>query len=326
MKRLGKHLAALAILSLLWASTGHASLVDLAVADVVAQVSQETYQHYLDDTLYTHTGDNRGVNGPEHDLARDNIYAALDSFGLETLIDPLTTGPFRVMPPGGNVVATHYGTVRPDEIFVLGAHYDSVNNPGADDNASGTAAVMEAARVLSQYEFEATILFIAFDEEEVGLVGSSAWVDEYTTDDIQAMISLDMIAYNGSNSNRASIYGREESSPLKDALALAAELYGGLTAVDFGRLDASDHAPFEDAGFQACLLIEYDVWTNPHYHRPTDTVDTPGYIDYAYATDMVRSAVGYLATAAVLIPEPATLVLLGIGVLLAARTSRPRRA
>jgi len=317
MKRYACLFVTTVLLLALWSSTGFGSLVDPTVADVVDQVSRETYQHYLDDTLYTHTGDNRGLSGPEHDLARDNIYAELGSFGLETLIDPIDAAVTRVPPVGGNVVAAHYGTVRPDEIYVLGAHYDSVNNPGADDNASGTAAVMEAARVLSQYEFEATILFIAFDEEEIGLVGSRAWVEEHTTDDIQAMISLDMIAYNGSGSDQARIYGRQQSEPLKDALALAAALYGGLTAVDFGPLNASDHAPFEDAGFQACLLIEYDVWDNPHYHRQTDSVDTPGYIDYAYATDMLRSAVGYLATSAVLIPEPATLVLLALGALMA---------
>ena len=51
---------------------------------------------------------------------------------------------------------------------------------------------------------------------------------------------------------------------------------------------------FEAAGFQACLLIEGEVWNNPHYHDPEDSVDTPGYINYGFAVKMTRSVVGYL--------------------------------
>ncbi len=126
------------------------------------------------------------------------------------------------------------------------------------------------------------------------------------------MISLDMIAYNptGSGYNSANIYGRTTSDPLKNALADALWTYGGLTSYIGGPIDASDHAPFEWQGKQACLLIEANVWSNPYYHQQADSVDTPNYIDYAYATNMVRGTVGYLATAAVLIPEPGSLVAL----------------
>jgi hypothetical protein len=322
MDGLRERVAALAVLVVAWTSVLHATLVVPSVADVVNEVSQETYQHYLDDLLYTHSGDNRG-SGPEHDLARDNIATELGSFGLGTSVQSLSAVAGRGGPQGGNVVATLPGTTRPDDLYILAAHYDSVGNPGADDNASGVAGVMEAARVLSQYEFEATLVFIAFDEEEKGLVGSTAYATKHLNDDIQSMISMDMIAYNGSGSNRARIYGNDDSVPLKDALGQAVALYGhGLTAVDSGVLDLSDHAPFQNLGFQACLLIEYDVWDNPYLHDLRDTVDTPGYIDYVFATNMVRSAVGYLAESAVLVPEPATVVLLALGILLA----RPRRA
>jgi hypothetical protein len=281
----------------------------LTVMDVVEQVSQANYTNYLDNTLYTHLGDDRGT-GPEHDLAQNNIYAEFESFGLDTALHGFEYGGSTFY----NVVGAHYGTVRPTDYYIVGAHYDSVYNPGADDNASGTAGIMEAARVLSQYEFEATLLFIAFDREEQGLYGSTAYAEEHSSDNILGMVSLDMISYNGSGSNKARIYSRDSSAPLKQSLADAIDLYGnGLSGVDSGMFGGSDHEPFQEQGFQACLLIEYDFWSNPYYHTLYDSVDMPGYIDYYYATNMVRSAVGFLATDAVLIPEPATLLLLGFG-------------
>jgi len=303
-----------------WASeSAFAVSVVPQVQDVVNQVSQATYSYYLNDVLYTHLGDNREW-GPEHDLAQSNIYGEFESFGLDTNLHPFEYG-------GGtyyNVVGAHYGTVRPDDIYILGAHYDSKNGPGADDNASGTAGIMEAARVLSQYEFEATLIFIGFDREEQDLVGSTAYAQDHSDDDILGMVEMDMISYNNSGSDMARIYGRDSSEPLKESLAEAISLYGnGLSSVDSGVIGRSDHEPFQDEGFQACLLIEYDVWDNIYYHTLNDSVDTPNYIDYTFATNMVRSVVGLFATSAVLIPEPATLLLLSLGSLFLLRRRRP---
>ncbi len=300
-------------LALAWSSVA----VALDVQDLVDQVSQANYTHYLDDLLYTHLRDNRGF-GKQHDVARTNIFNEFNSFGLTTSLHPFLYGGSTYY----NVVGVHTGSVRTDDIYIVGAHYDSVDNPGADDNASGTAGVMEAARILAQYNFEATLIFIAFDREEQGLLGSKAYAQEHSGDNILGMISLDMIAYNN-GLNKATIYGRTSSDPLKQALADSISTYGrGLTYELAGSLDASDHAPFEWEGFQACLLIE--DWGNPYYHQPEDSVDTPNYIDYAFATNMVRSTVGYFATSAVIvIPEPGVILILGFGILL---LSRKRRA
>jgi hypothetical protein len=296
----------------------NSNAVGTTVNDIVSEVSQTTYRNYLDNTLYTHSGDDRG-SGPQHDLARDNIYSQFSGFGLNTSLQSFSYSSNTYY----NVVGVHPGTTRPGDIYIVGAHFDSVNNPGADDNGSGTAGVLEAARILSRYSFEATMVFVAFDREEQGLVGSTAYAQQHSTDNILGMISLDMIGYNGSGSNGARIYGRDSSAEIKQDLADAISLYGnGLFAVDSGRLDASDHAPFENAGFQACLLIEYDVWNNPYYHTSMDSVDTPNYIDYAFATNMVGSTVGFLSDSAVLIPEPATLLLLALGSVMLKRKRR----
>lgn len=285
------------------------------VFDVVSDVSQSTYTDYLDNMLYTHLGNDRDVGGAEHDLARNNIYSAFSGFGLTTSYNPFQYNGYN----GNNVIGIHQGKTRPGDIYIIGAHYDSFVYPGeniapgADDNASGTAGVLEAARVLSGYDFEATLVFIAFDREEQGLLGSTVYAQQHTGDNILGMVSLDMIAYND-GSNAARIYGLDSSNPFKNSLADAVEAYGnGLGVSVFGVLDASDHAPFEAQGFQAALLIEYGVWDNPYYHSASDAVDTLNYIDYAYATNMVCSTVGFFADNAVLIPEPASITILIIG-------------
>lgn len=293
------------------------------IGDVVNQVSQATYQHFLDDLLYTHTGDDRG-NGAQHDLARSNIYDQFSSFGLQTTLDPFTFNGSTCY----NVIGVLPGTApHADQVYFVGAHFDSFDNPGADDNASGVAGVLAAAQVLSQYHFEATLVFAAFDHEEQGLVGSWHYAGNHQSDNIDGMISLDMIANNNDN-NLASIYGRTTSDPIKLALSESIALYGdGLVSAVGGDLPASDHAPFEAYGFQACLLIEGNPYNNGYYHQAGDTVDTPGYIDYTYATRMTRSAVGFLATEAGLLSVPdsgGTLLLLGSSllVILAVRNRR----
>jgi len=138
--------------------------------ELVNQVSSTTYTGFLNDALYTHTGDNRGISGAQHDLARTNIVNSFQTYNLQPVLDPFTYSGSTYY----NVVGTIPGCLHPEQYYIVGAHYDSVNNPGADDNGSGTAGVLELARVFSQYAFESSVLFIAFDREEQGLVGSNA--------------------------------------------------------------------------------------------------------------------------------------------------------
>ncbi len=264
------------------------------VDELVAQVSASTYQHYLDDLLFTHDGMERRY-GPQHDLARTNIVDHFESLGLATSLESFVYYGNTYY----NVVAVHEGFVRPDEIYIVGAHYDSAGTPGADDNGSGTACVMELARIIASHRFEATIVLIAFDREEQGLKGSQAYASAHANDDIRGMISTDMIAFNPDGVNRAAVYGSTNSDPCKQALADCLTQYGGLEPVMYGVMDRSDHAPFEWQGWQAALLIENEFDLNPNYHHQTDSVDTPNYIDYEFAANMTRSVLGWLAISAV---------------------------
>ena len=265
-----------------------ASEIGHEIADRVSIVS---YRHYLDDVLYTHLGDNRGPSGPEHVLARDAIATILESLGYA--VD------WHAFEYRGethyNIVGTKVGFMYPDEKYIVGAHFDSADNPGADDDASGVAGLLELARIYSQYDTQYTVKFIAFDLEEEGRVGSKAYVYDHLDDDIRGMVQLDMLAWDHGE-NTASIEAAH-SDTLQNAVADAVAEYGQglLSIVRPPGLGSSDHQAFEDAGFQACLVIEHRYTANPCAHQPCDAVDTPDYIDYEFAVNFVRSAAGFLA-------------------------------
>ena len=108
------------------------------------------------------------------------------------------------------------------------------------------------------------------------------------------MISTDMVAYDP-ETDLARIYSHAASAELRDALGAAVDEYGdGLLWMDAGWISASNHAPFDSAGYQAALLIEGSVWDNPYYHTSQDCFDTPGYLNFPYAVKMTRSIVGWL--------------------------------
>ncbi|MHC4695395.1 MAG: M28 family metallopeptidase [Planctomycetota bacterium] len=262
------------------------------------QVSEDSYRYFLDDMLYTHLGDDRGF-GPEHDLAQANIAMLFADFGLTVTLEPVEFEEATDY----NVVGTRLGTTYPDQEYIIGAHYDSAENPGADDNASGVALALEAARVLSAYPAEYTIRFIAFDREESGLLGAYAYVEAHIDDDILAMINLDMIAYSGYDPEKVKIYRGSFPDALVDALTQSVADCGFGMSVAVIQAALSDDIPFFYAGFTACGLHEID--TNPHFHLATDSVDTEDYIDYTYATRITRGVVGFLVDhAGVIVPVP----------------------
>ena len=111
---------------------------------------------------------------PGNALAETYIKQKLQNYGMTTTIQSFST-------TGKNVLGVQTGTEFPNKKFIICAHYDDMPSgttaPGADDNASGTAAVIEAARIFSQYSFPFTIVYALWDEEEQGLIGS----DYYAT-------------------------------------------------------------------------------------------------------------------------------------------------
>lgn len=161
-----------------------------------------------------------------------------------------------------NVVATKRGTVRPDEIIVVGGHYDSVPlSPGANDNASGVAAVLEAARVLAGVPTPRTVQFALFAAEELGLYGSAAFASERRAG-VVGMVNLDMVGW-GDRLMIGASPGRPDT--LVEVAERAAQRLG-IPVARF-RSGASDHVSFERYGIPT---VFFHRGVDPHYHQPGD--------------------------------------------------------
>ena len=245
-----------------------------------------------------------------------------------------------------NVIGELLGQKTPGNIYIIGAHFDHIDGdrPGGDDNASGTAGVLEAARVLSQYRFESTIRFIGFNAEEDGLLGSKDYVAEQVIangENVVGMVNLDMILRPGWENNSTAvidvdlgIYTNATSAAWAGAFQQAAEDYVPSLVVDetiFPLPNLSDHYWFDVSGYAAFTAIENTsgelATANPWYHKFEDASDRAGgtLYDYAFAADVVRASVGLIAQEAMLIPEPSTLVMLATAGLAAFPLLRRRR-
>ncbi len=239
-----------------------------------------------------------------NDVAADYIAEHLTSYGLDVSTIEYSS-------EGRNVIGKQVGEVNPDDVFIICAHYDAVADYGADDNASGVAAVLEVARILSNYSFENTIVYALWDEEETGLNGARNYANAaaQNNDNIVAVLNLDMIAYDGDNDMEFDIDVRNvvNSYQIKDDLInVVADYNLDLIAnvVDPGTL-SSDHSTFWIAGYSAVLLGE--AWSNndisPGYHTANDRINL---FNIPYFYNMVKLCVGYVSTKGVLLAPTST--------------------
>lgn len=204
-----------------------------------------------------------------------------------------------------NVVAEQPGIDQPERVFMVTAHLDDYSGdpynyaPGADDNASGSSAVLIAADILSQYTFDCTLRYALFTGEEQGLVGSQAYAQQafLNGDNIEGVLNLDMIGYNSDDSPVIELHTRtNNASDLAIANLLAdvvsayqLNLTPEIQPFNFG---SSDHASFWDYGYPAILAIEDFDDFNPSYHT---TGDVLAILDLTYFTNFVKAAVGTMA-------------------------------
>jgi Zn-dependent M28 family amino/carboxypeptidase len=256
-------------------------------------------------------GGPRAPESPSLERARDDVERALEETGWR-----VTRHEFRADFPSGpplcgvNLIATHAAApgVRASRRprFCLGAHLDSrPETPGADDNASGVAALLEVARLLPAAigEGDAVDVELAvFDLEEAGMLGGAEHAQRLKSQrvDLRGMVALEMIAYcdrrPGSQAlpkmlkgrypdtgDFIAVIGNQISGPLIAAFGDAMRRVPGLPvetlAVDHNGeyLQASrlsDHSPFWDAGFPALMITDTSFLRNPHYHQPSDTPET----------------------------------------------------
>jgi hypothetical protein len=232
--------------------------------------------------------------------ATQYAYDTFQALGLKTTFDPYTLLQQALV---RNVIAEQTGLTQPERIFLVTAHIDSTSNlnpyqnaPGADDNASGSVAVMTAARLLSQYDFGCTIRYALFTGEEQGLYGSAAYASDVKQlgEDVEGVLNLDMLAYNTPNTSPTmEIHTRKGNA---GDMAIANQFVSVVQTYSLNLIPlllqdgerASDHAAFWDRGYPAVMVIE--DWTDhtPYYHRTQDKLDS---LNLDYYSEMVKAAV-----------------------------------
>lgn len=289
---------------------------DRIMDDVRAIVALHTAEEPLDCRAHMdldHTDEvRRPVCHLTRNAARDFMAERFRALGLEVKEDHFDDARF----PTTNIIADLRGTERPEEIVLVAAHFDAFF-AGADDNTSGVAAVLELARVLSSRAHGRTIRFVGFDLEELGLVGSTRYVEHAIGGErIVMTVVFDCIGYADSAPGSQTgpigfpvpdvgdfiaIIGNDRSGAEAQqlrALSARLDILPTVAAVAprdgafpmTGDLMRSDHGPFWLSGRTALFLTDTANFRNPNYHRDTDTVDT---LDPAFLANVTRlSAVG----------------------------------
>ena len=222
--------------------------------------------------------------------ARDYLEAALKDLGLEV-------ERHRYRSTGENLIGRLRASRTTDEWVLIGAHFDSVRNAGANDNASGTAIVLEAARLLKTLEGRKVNLMVAFfDEEELGLIGSAHMAREFKRQklNLSSVHTVDMLAWDGDQDRAIEI--EMPDGNLEAQYRTANQTHGLNLTLYRTSTTATDHTSFRREGFHAVGLTEEYVYgdTTPHYHKKSDAFGTVN-LDYmATGTRLLVAAVGDL--------------------------------
>jgi hypothetical protein len=201
-----------------------------------------------------------------------------------------------------NIVAEKKGKRFPDRVFIIGAHYDTVpGTPGADDNASAVAVLLEIARNIQSVSLEGTVRLVAFTLEEYSFVGSARYVESLKKEkeEILGMISLEMVGFTGprqdyppyldpkyypNTGDFIAIIGNEGSKKLLEKVCHSFKTHIPQLPLEFlivpgkgekmEEVRLSDHVTFWNEGYPALLVTDTSFMRNPNYHLPSDTIET----------------------------------------------------
>ncbi|MEW5758902.1 MAG: M20/M25/M40 family metallo-hydrolase [Candidatus Omnitrophota bacterium] len=248
--------------------------------------------------------------------AADYITEIFQSLGYEVTFQKYDFSGYEVK----NIIAVKKGEVNPNAYVIVGAHYDTFFNPGADDNASGVAAVLEIARMLARENTRRSIKFIAFVNEEGTFFkskysGSINYIKEANKRDenIRAVIIIDMLGYYSeklfsqhyppvilslfypNRGNFVGIYSNWDSRWLKHKLMASFKRttpfpIQGVSVASFPGVGFSDQVPFWLENYDAVLIGDTAGFRNPYYHGnyPPRIIDTYDTLDYDKMAEVVR--------------------------------------
>jgi hypothetical protein len=263
---------------------------DPAEGALIAQVSTDRLDAAIRTLVAHHT---RHSLQPGFKAAAEWAGGELSGWGYDVTYPSIAVGPDRSL----NVVARKTGT-GDRRLVIVTAHLDSVNHaqgptapaPGADDNASGSAGVLEIGRILANVECRHDLWLILFGGEEQGLFGSKAFVADLPTQDRQRLagvVNMDMIGtLNGDGPPTVLVEGAPASQNLMSLIVEVAQTYTTLQVQTSLNPFASDHVPFIEAGMPALLTIEGSDSANHAVHTSGDVVER---INVGFAADIVRT-------------------------------------
>jgi Zn-dependent M28 family amino/carboxypeptidase len=285
------------------------------------QISVDDEQD-LPERLSTHVDRLAGLIGPRH-LGKPSTMEVTATYIERQLVDLGYSVDRHVYDVDGsqpaNLVAERPGTQRTDEVVILGAHYDTVpETPGADDNASAVAMLIEVARILQSSVLKRTLRFVAFPCEEfphchTDTMGSRVYARQCRIrgERIVGMLCLEMVGYYSTEPNSQQIppgiprslrwafpkrgdflaaVGNLRSWRIgwtfRRGFKLASRfpLYSIVLPERISEIRRSDNSSFWDQGYPALMLTDTSFLRNPHYHAETDTPDTLDYPRMAQAT------------------------------------------
>ena len=251
---------------------------DATVKELMNQVDIEnltaTVQHLQD-------YERRQYNTTQAEEAAQWLYTQFEDLGLDVEEFPFD---YLGNPSSPNIIATQWGTKYPNKYIVCGSHYDSHRSgdgdktcPGADDNATGVATVLETARILSEYSFEYSILYCAFSAEEIGLIGSEAYAS-YCVE-----MGMDIVAYFNNDMNGYLHEGNEIHVDLiyPETVATLGDYYKNVAGIYFPEMKVrhveftagdSDHASFNNNGFMGIYPFEDKDNYSPYIHTKDDVI------------------------------------------------------
>ena len=249
--------------------------------------------------------------------AEKYISAQFSSFGYAVEFQEYTISD----KPTKNIIAIKEGLKNPQEIIVVGAHYDTCFNPGADDNASGVAALLELARLLRNEETSCSVKFIAFVNEEPPFfhtenMGSRVYVKaaKEREENIKGAIILEMIGYYSdkaqsqrypplfgffypSKGNFIGVVGNFSSQWLVKKVAAFFKAHSRFPVESVvapsivSGVDFSDNWSFWKAGYPAVMITDTAFYRYPHYHSESDTYEK---LDYVSMQEVVKGLKGVL--------------------------------
>jgi hypothetical protein len=236
--------------------------------------------------------DSKHITRPGNKLASEYLFNKYKSFGYAPEFQWFA-GRGALGGQTANVLATLKGTTNPELVYVVSSHYDSVAvGPGADDDTSGTAALLEAARMLATHPQPATIIFASFTGEEAGLLGSREFVRQAVANKVNIVGALNNDMVGWANDYRLDNTIRYSNAGIRDIQHGAAMHFTNLITYDALYYKSTDAAAYYEAyGDIVGGIGSYPVLGNPHYHQSHDLLDT---INHQLVTEVAKTTAATL--------------------------------